>query len=67
MMEHGIAKAIKKMTYTFCGFCEMTIYPQQQWEFYTDDIWTMVILKKRNVKIVLSKKEFDEDWKKIKD
>lgn len=66
MMKYGIAKAMKKMTYTFSKFCEITIYPQQKWEFYTDDIWTMVILKNHNVRIVLRKEEFDEDWKKLK-
>lgn len=66
MMEYGIAKATKKMTYTFSNFCKITIYPQQKWEFYTDDISTMVILENHNVRIVLRKEEFDEDWKKIK-
>lgn len=55
-MEHGIANN---------SFCEITIYPQQKWKYYIDDVW--VILKNRNVRIVLREEEFDEDWKKIKD
>lgn len=55
-LEHGIARAMKKMTYTFGSFCEM-------WKYYIDDVW--VILKNRNVRIVLREEEFDEDWKKL--
>ena len=62
-MEHGIAKAMKKMTYTFNRFCEITIYPQQKWKYYIDGVW--VILKNRNVRIVLREEEFDEDWEKL--
>lgn len=62
-MEHGIAKAMKKMTYTFNSFCEITIYPQQKWKYYIDGVW--VILKNRNVRIVLREEEFDEDWEKL--
>jgi hypothetical protein len=62
-LEHGIARAMKKMTYTFNSFCEITIYSQQKWKYYIDDVW--VILKNRNVRIVLREEEFDEDWKKL--
>lgn len=51
------------MTYTFNSFCEITIYSQQKWKYYIDDVW--VILKNRNVRIVLREEEFDEDWKKL--
>nr|DAE31222.1 MAG TPA: hypothetical protein [virus sp. ctHG14] len=62
-LEHRIARAMKKMTYTFGSFCKITIYPQQKWKYYIDDVW--VILKNRNVRIVLREEEFDEDWKKL--
>lgn len=63
MMGYGIARAMKKMTYAFSNFCKITIYPQQKWKYYIDGVW--VILKNRNVRIVLREEEFDEDWKKL--
>lgn len=29
------------MAYTFGSFCEITIYPQQKWKYYIDDVWVI--------------------------
>ena len=65
MGKARVKSYVMYMIQTFDGQarCQISCYPQQKWNYYTDG--TDVMLERNGIKLWISKEDFEQRWKVI--